>query len=143
MNLTTRQVAKRLGRSTRTVREMVAAGRLKAKRDLATGTLYVAEAEVDRFERDDLADYDKSKDKARRPRRREPAKPAETAAPAAADPGSAVENASKPPSPALTGSTPAPEPAPAKPAETAAPAPPQPAPSKPAPPSKKGGFGFF
>lgn len=133
-NLTTRQVAKRLGRSVRTVREMVAAGRLKAKRDLATGSLYVAEEEVARFEREDLADYNASKDKARRPRRREPTKTDETAAPAPGNVPPPPEPVPAPPSPPVPASQP---PAPTPPAAPARPAPPPPS------PPKKGGFGFF
>lgn len=139
MSLTPAAVGKRIGRNARSVRGLIAKGRMKAKRDRATGLLYVAEEEVARFEAEELGDYEETKDRARRPRRKAPIVPevassppiAPEAADSTADPPSGVEVAPSPPISPLTGSTPEPEPA--------APTTPHPAPSKPTPPPKKGG----
>lgn len=131
-------VARRLGRSSRSVRRLVSLGRLKAKRDQASGLLYVEEAEVERYERDELRASAESKDRRRPKRAAKPDTPAQVAPPeATARPDEAPSVPVTPPTKAEP-DKPAPVAPAATPDKAATPTPP----AKPAP--KKGsGWTFF
>ncbi|MHB1262029.1 MAG: hypothetical protein ACYC2H_09980 [Thermoplasmatota archaeon] len=127
-------VGRRLGRSSRSVRRLVALGRLKAKRDQASGLLYVEDAEVERYERDDLGIPAETKDR-RRPRRAvKPDTPA---------PIDAAKATTRPDEAPSVQATPPTKPEPDTPAPIAPAAPAKPATTPPAKPAKKASWTLF